>query len=178
MTKEKHNSSTDENVEPAIDPCRLALDQAIEAGELDDIETGTWVAFNEDGLVGTDSDDIELARSLYKNGLNKNTILHQVGFGIPVYSVRSRYVESSKETIFHDNVAAIEAAIENGDFDELDDGTWIAFYDKKLFAQNADKAELRKELFQLSLKGTVLHQLGVPRRTIHFRSPRRTRKIS
>lgn len=68
------------------------------------------------------------------------------------------------------NYIAYQAALEAGDFEKLEPGTWVAFNEGKLIATNADRDLLFQELNKAKIGGFV-HQVGVPDRVVDIPTP-------
>ena len=69
----------------------------------------------------------------------------------------------------HSNQTAFNLAMQNGQFNDLEPGSWVAFCDGKLLTTNADKVALFQQLEQKfkGQKGEVfVNQVGVPEEII------------
>jgi len=83
----------------------------------------------------------------------------------------------SKDLAEDPNYIAYQAAVGSGQFESLEAGTYVAFHEGQLVGTGIDQDKLFQELGEKGITGFFYHQVGVPERVVHFRSPRIVRGV-
>lgn len=76
------------NERPAQDPNRIAFNEAVEEGEFNDLEPGTWVFFRRGEFVGS-GDSIDSICEKYPDEEHPGGFATQVGVQVPVIPLSS-----------------------------------------------------------------------------------------
>lgn len=71
------------------------------------------------------------------------------------------------------NYIAFQQAQITGQFDNLKEGTFVAFHNGQLVGTDLDKQKLITDLAEHGLTGIFIHEFGTPDTILHFRSPRK-----
>lgn len=70
------------------------------------------------------------------------------------------------------NYIAYQQALRAGDFEKMEAGTFVAYHEGQLVGTGMDRDKLFQELHEQGVEGFFFHQVGVPERVVHMRSPR------
>lgn len=88
--------------------------------------------------------------------------------------MNKKEVGISEKPVNDPNFLAFQQALEKGDFNEFEAGTYVAFHDGELVGTGSDVEKLIQELSEQG-KHSFLKQVNVPERVLHIRSPRLVR---
>jgi hypothetical protein len=69
------------------------------------------------------------------------------------------------------NYIAYLDALAAGQFETYEPGTFVAYHEGQLVGTGTDRDSLFQELHQQGIQGFFYHQVGVPERIVHLRSP-------
>ena len=81
-------------------------------------------------------------------------------------------IKVSKDLADDPNDIAYQAAVSSGQFESLEAGTYVAFYEGQLIGTGMDQEKLFQELGEKGITGFLYQQVGIPERVVHLRSPR------
>lgn len=74
------------------------------------------------------------------------------------------------------NYIAYQAALTAGQFESMETGTFVAYHEGQLVGSGMDRDKLFQELHEQGIEGFFFHQVGVPERVVHLRSPHIVRR--
>lgn len=88
------------------------------------------------------------------------------------------HIDHIDESLAQDpNFIACQKAVERGQFRDLKPGTYVAYAEGELVGTGMDREQVLQEMKESNFKkGVYIHQVNVPQRVVHLRSPRRVRR--